>query len=115
MIKAQRRKVHNKSGERLMNEFGKCVFVEANDDLIAFAKDWTAKQVRFGNDHFNQFVFWRKLFGELAFFVNGVTSIEERRYRIVTENGFNLFGGQWLFGVIPLDQRTCGFVAQQFA
>ena len=84
----------------LAEQFRQGFFFKADDDLFAFAKDWAAKQIRFGDDEFNQFFACGKLFGKAALFVNRVACVQKRRNRIVTKNGFDLFGGQRLFGVI---------------
>lgn len=93
-----RRKRHD------LQEFGKCVFVESDHDVRAFAQDGATQQVWFGNDEFDQFASRRKLVGKAAFFVHGVARVQKRRNRIGAENGFDLFYGQRLFGVIAFDE-----------
>lgn len=78
--------------------------VEADDNLFALPHDGAAQQIGFGNDQLNQFVTWWQLGDEVALFVNGVARIQKRCNLVVTKDGFDLFGGQRLFGVIAFDQ-----------
>lgn len=84
----------------LAEKFREGIFLKTDYSLIALAKNRAAKQIRFGDDEFNQFFECGKLFGKAALFVNRVACVQKRRNRIVAENGFDLFGGQRLFGVI---------------
>ncbi|MDX2039714.1 MAG: hypothetical protein SF097_00625 [Acidobacteriota bacterium] len=80
------------------------ILVKADDDLIAFANNRTAKQVRFVDDELDELFSSRKLFGKASLFVNGVARVQKWRNRIIAENGFNLFGSQRLFSVIALGE-----------
>lgn len=72
--------------------------------MLALPHDGASQQVWLGDDELNQFVPWRQLGGEVALFVNSVARIQKRRDFVVTKDGFDLFGGQRLFGVITFDQ-----------
>ena len=87
----------------LAEKFGEGIYLKTDYSLIAFAKDRAAKQVWLCNDELDEFFACGKLFGKAAFFVNRMARIQKRRNRIVTKNGFDLFDGQRLFGVIAFD------------
>ena len=91
----------------------KPLFVESDHDAFTQPRNWAPEKIRLRDDELRQFFAGWNFLIKPTLFVDGVAGVEERRNRIVPEDGFNLFRRERLFCVIAFDKIVGGKFAQE--